>query len=61
MSETTIKMCGFALMAVSVFAILFGLYADGRVEGVPGAIVAWGGVIAFVVGVVLYAVIGKRR
>ena len=57
MSETTVKMCGLAIMALSVFAILFGLYLPSMAVGMLGTALVWGGVAAFFAGLVLFAVL----
>ena len=49
-SKTAIKMLGLALMVVGVFAILFGTH-------LVGATCVAIGVIALLVGLVLYAVV----
>lgn len=60
MSETTYKMLGLAIMVVSVFLILFGLYIPEDVPSLLGPVLAWGGAFALLGGLILYVVVRKR-
>ncbi len=53
MSEAAIKMIGLAIMAVSVFLILFGLYLS-----VPP--LAWFGTAFLLIGFILHVVVRKN-
>lgn len=55
MSETVVKMAGLACMVVSVFLVLFGLYAPGA-----GTALVTAGVVMLIVGSVCYAVYRKN-
>lgn len=59
MSETFVKMSGMAMMAASIFAMLFGLYLPEVSHGLVGTALVVGGVAAFFVGLVLFAVLRK--
>ncbi len=60
MSETAYKMIGLALMIVSVFSILFGLYPPASAPFFAGLLLAWGGAVVLLVGFILFVVVRKR-
>lgn len=60
MSESGIKMTGLALMALSVFLILFGLYFPSDGPAFAGAALAWGGAAMLLVGSIVFLVVRKR-
>lgn len=60
MSESMIKLIGLATMILSVFVVLFGAHAGEA--GVPepwGMVAVVAGLLALLVGLVLYAVIKR--
>lgn len=59
MSETARKMIGLALMAVSVFMIVFGLNCPLEGMDIVGPALAWTGVLAFMAGLVVHAARGS--
>ena len=60
MSESTYKMLGLALMALSVFMILFGLYLPFGEGALGGPLLAWTGAAALLVGSIMFLVARKR-
>ena len=60
MSESAIKMAGLALMALSVFLILFGLYFPADRPAFVGAALAWGGAAMLLIGSIMFLVVRKR-
>lgn len=60
MSESGIKMLGLALMTLSVFLILFGLYFPSDEPAFAGVALAWGGAAMLLVGSIMFLVMRKR-
>lgn len=60
MSESAIKMIGLATMMVSLYLILFGAHAsEAGAPGPVGTVLVVVGLLALLVGTVLYAVLKK--
>ena len=60
MSESAIKMAGLALMSLSVFLILFGLYFPANGPALAGTALAWGGAAMLLIGSIMFLVVRKR-
>ena len=60
MSESTIKMIGLATMMLSVFLVLFGAHAAEAGAPEPaGTVAVVAGLLALLVGTILYVVVTK--
>lgn len=60
MSESAQKLLGLAVMVVSLFMTLFGIYLPSELlPSLFGSAMVWAGLVALVVGTVLFVV--ERR